>query len=139
MITAIISANSMTTIKLKNAHWQFQKPRETKKETHQTPPPLAKVILAGKRQREWSWRLLRTDWRSSSSKFITGGPVLKELLLACRPVGREEEGSQSVGIRREAASERAGWGWVRAAAEHCSLQQAGTQWPHYHTGWQGLQ
>lgn len=76
-------------------------------------------------------------WRSSSSKFNTGGPVLKELLLAWRPgEGKEEEeGCQSVGIRREAASEREGG--VRAAAEHCTLQQAGTQWPHYHTGWQG--
>lgn len=25
---------------------------------------------------------------------------------------------------------------TRAAAEHCSLRQAGTQWPNYHTGWQ---
>lgn len=25
---------------------------------------------------------------------------------------------------------------MRAAAEHCSLRQAGTQWPNYHTGWQ---
>lgn len=76
-------------------------------------------------------------WRSSSSKFITGRPVLKELLLAWRPRREEKEGSQSVGIRREAESE--GEGGVRAAAGHCTLQQAGTQWPHYHTGWQGLQ
>ena len=35
---------------------------ETKKnKTHQTPPSLAKVILAGERQRERSWRLLRTE------------------------------------------------------------------------------
>lgn len=25
---------------------------------------------------------------------------------------------------------------MRAAAEHCSLRQAGTHWPNYHTGWQ---
>lgn len=31
-------------------------------------------------------------WRSSSSKFNTGGPVLKELLLAWRPKSRREGG-----------------------------------------------
>lgn len=86
-------------------------------------------------------------WRSSSSKFNTGGPVLKELLWAWRPRGwgrvgldwtgrggEEEEGSQSVGDLQGGRR-----GGVRAAAERCTLQQAGTQWPHYHTGWQGLQ
>lgn len=36
------------------------------------------------------------------------------------------------------AIEREGDG-VRAAAEHRARQQAGTQWPHFHTGWQSLQ
>lgn len=63
-------------------------------------------------------------WRSSSSKFNTGGPVLKELLLAWRPKSRRERvggwggGSQSVGIRREAASEGLG-GEGRGGGEGC--------------------
>lgn len=54
-------------------------------------------------EREWKWRFAE-DWRSSSSRFNTGGPVLKELLKR----REEEEGSQSVGIRREAASDGGG-------------------------------
>ena len=50
-------------------------------------------------------------------------------------------GSQSVGVRwgPQGGVERAVGRGERAAAEHCALQQAGTQWPHYHTGWQGLE
>lgn len=77
-------------------------------------------------------------WRSSSSKFNTGGPVLKELLLARRPMGGRG-GGKPVCKDLQGGSERAKReGGVRAAAEHGTLQQAGTQWPHYHTGWQGL-
>lgn len=47
-------------------------------------------------------------WRSSSSKFNTGGPVLKELLLAWRPGGGR--GGKPVCRDPQGGSERAG-GW----------------------------
>lgn len=63
-------------------------------------------------------------WRSSSSRFNTGGPVLKELLSAWRP-GEEEEGKpvcrdpQGGGERASEGGE--GWGLLQSAAL-CSRQ-----------------
>lgn len=51
---------------------------------------------------------------------------LKELLLAWRPGGGgEEEGSQSVGIRREAASKREGRRGLLQKSALCSRQALG--------------
>lgn len=80
--------------------------------------------------------MLRTD--SGAAVVVTEyrWASSEELLLAG---GLGWGGGQSVGVRREVGSEReAGGGGARAAAEPGSLRQAGTQWPHYHTGWQGL-
>lgn len=64
-----------------------------------------------------------------------GAVVIKHRWVGCERAalgqeasGEGQEGSQSLGEDG-----------VRSAAEGCSLQQAGTQWPHFHTAWQGLQ
>jgi len=89
--------------------------------TNQTPPSLAKVILAGERRRE---KLRVAEDRLRAAGGVDGVQA-----------GEEEEGSQSVGRQRA----KGGGGGARPAAEHCTLQQTGTQWPLDHTGWQGLQ
>lgn len=54
------------------------------------------------------------------------GQVFREPISAWE----EEEGAS---LSESAVGSEEG---TRAAAEHCSLRQAGTQWPNYHTGWQ---
>lgn len=90
------------------------KNRDFQRETHQTAPSLAKVILAGVRQREWKWRLLRTDSGVAVVvNFNTGGPVLKELLLAFEAPGWEEEEEKSVcGDPQGGMEGWVGWGGV---------------------------
>lgn len=78
------------------------------------------------RDREWKWRLLSRD---------SGAVVVLRCSWPGGP-GEDEEESQSY-RDPQGGSERMERG-VRAAAEHCTLRQTGTQWPQYNTGWQGL-
>lgn len=61
-----------------------------------------------------------------------GGGGVGPVSASCSQPGRKEE--EEGPVCRDLQ-----WGsgeGMRAAAEHCSLRQAGTQWPNYHTGWQ---